>query len=218
VTPVEPKVKNTIVFVDGQNLYGAAKDAFGYNYPNYDIKRLSEKICTNRGWSLTGIYFYTGIPNSQDDAFWHNFWSKKLSYMGRLGIKIFSRSLRYHNKDFMCPSCNKTYTSLVGHEKGVDVRIALDVIRLAHEKKYDVGVIFSQDQDLSEVADEVRRISIEQNRWIKLASAFPKSPTSKNTKGINNTEWIQIDKKMYDTCIDPNDYRNPASNKPLRPK
>lgn len=207
MTPVEPKIKNAIVFVDGQNLYRAAKDAFGYNYPNYDIKRLSEKICSSRGWSLTGIYFYTGIPDSQDNAFWHNFWSRKLSYMGRVGIKLFSRPLRYHNKDFTCPSCNKNHTSLVGHEKGVDVRIALDVIRLAHEKKYDVAVILSQDQDLSEVADEVRRISIEQNHWIKVASVFPKSPTSKNTKGINNTEWIQIDKKTYDACIDPNDYR-----------
>lgn len=207
MTPVEPKAKNTIVFVDGQNLYRTAKDAFGYNYPNYNIKLLSEKVCSSQGWNLTGIYFYTGVPDPQDNTFWHNFWSKKLSYMGRLGIKLFSRSLRYHNEDFTCPSCNKIYTSLVGHEKGVDVRIALDVIRLAHEKKYDVAVIFSQDQDLSELAGEVRRISIEQNRWIKLASAFPISPTSKNTKGINKTEWVKIDKKTYDVCIDPNDYR-----------
>jgi len=207
MSPVEPNIKNTIVFVDGQNLYRAVKDAFGYNYPNYNIKLLSEKVCSTQGWNLTSIYFYTGMPDVQDDAFWHNFWSKKLSYMGRMGVKLFSRPLRYHNEDFTCPACNKIYTSLVGHEKGVDVRIALDVIRLAHERKYDVAVILSQDQDLSELADEVRRISIEQNRWIKVASAFPISPTSKNTKGINKTEWIKIDKKTYDSCIDPNDYR-----------
>ena len=203
----EPAIKRTVVFIDGQNLYRSAKEAFGYFFPNYDVKLLSEKICSSQGWHLTGIYFYTGIPDSQDNAFWHNFWSKKLSYMGRLGIKIFSRSLRYHNQDFTCLSCNKIHTSLVGHEKGVDVRITLDVIRLAHEKKYDIAVILSQDQDLSEVADEVRRISIEQNRWIKVASAFPISPTSKNTKGINKTDWIMIDRQIYDSCIDPNDYR-----------
>ena len=200
MTSVELKVKTAFVFVDGQNLYRAAKDAFGYNYPNYNVKLLSEKICSSQGWNLGEIYFYTGIPDSQDDIFWHNFWSKKLSYMGRLGIKLFSRSLRYHNKNFICPSCNKNYSSLVGHEKGVDVRIALDVIRLAHEKKYEVAIILSQDQDLIEVADEVRRISIEQDRWIKVASAFPKSPTSRNGKGINNTEWIKIDKKCFRRC------------------
>ncbi len=40
-------VKNAAIFVDGQNLYRAAKDAFGYHYPNYDIKLLSEWVCSS---------------------------------------------------------------------------------------------------------------------------------------------------------------------------
>jgi uncharacterized LabA/DUF88 family protein len=44
------------------------------------------------------------------------------------------------------------FTFVAGEEKGVDVRIALDVIRLAHRAEYDVALLFSQDQDLSEVA------------------------------------------------------------------
>jgi uncharacterized LabA/DUF88 family protein len=39
---------------------------------------------------------------------------------------------------------------LVGEEKGMDVRLAVDVVRMAREKLYDVALIFSQDQDLSE--------------------------------------------------------------------
>lgn len=202
----EPSAKRTIVFVDGQNLFYAVREAFGCHYPNYDIKALSESICSSKGWDLSGMYFYTGVPHPQDNSFWHNFWSKKLSYMGRSKIKIFSRELRYHNKDWRCPSCGKTHTSLVGHEKGVDVRIALDIIRFAHDRLYDVAVIFSQDQDLSEVVDEVVRISKEQSRWIKVASAFPVSPTYKN-RGINKTDWIKIDKQTYDLCLDQNDYR-----------
>jgi uncharacterized LabA/DUF88 family protein len=41
---------------------------------------------------------------------------------------------------------------LTGEEKGIDVRIALDVIAEAHRRAYDVALILSQDQDLSEVA------------------------------------------------------------------
>jgi uncharacterized LabA/DUF88 family protein len=66
-----------------------------------------------------------------------------------------------------------TQTLLSGEEKGVDVRIALDVIRLAHQREYDVALIFSQDQDLSEVAEEIWVIAREQDRWIKVACAFP---------------------------------------------
>ena len=98
-------------------------------------------------------------------------------------------------------------TVLVGQEKGIDIRIALDVVRMVRQNKLDVALIFSQDQDLSEVVDEVRQISIQQNRWIKVACALPVSPTSINKRGINGTEWIPIDRKTYDSCLDKNDYR-----------
>lgn len=202
----EPAIKRSIIFIDGQNLYRSAKESFGYFYPNYDIKLLSESVCTRQGWNVNEIRFYTGVPDLQDDSFWHNFWNKKLTIMGQRGIKIFSRSLRYRNQTVKLTD-GSAYTFLVGQEKGIDVRIAIDIIRLAHEKAYDIALILSQDQDLSEVADEVRRIAIEQNRWIKMASAFPISPTSRNKRGINKTDWIQIDREIYDSCLDLNDYR-----------
>jgi uncharacterized LabA/DUF88 family protein len=73
--------------------------------------------------------------------------------MGTRGIKTFSRHLKYRNQTVMLPGGAST-TVLVGQEKGIDVRIALDVVRHARENKFDVAVIFSQDQDLSEVAAE----------------------------------------------------------------
>lgn len=92
-------------------------------------------------------------------------------------------------------------------EKGVDVRLALDVVRLAHGQEYDIALIFSQDQDLSEVADEIRVVAQEQGRWIKAASAFPVSPVVPKPRGINRTDWIKIDRATYDACLDTRDYR-----------
>jgi len=57
------------------------------------------------------------------------------------------------------------------------------------------------------VADEVRSISIDQDRWIKVSCAYPVSPTYKNNRGINKTDWIQMERGLYDACIDPRDYR-----------
>ena len=206
MSPIEPKLKRATVFIDGQNLHYAVKSAFGYSYPNYDVQLLSEEICSNQGWKLEQIKFYTGIPDVNDDVFWHNFWTRKLAVMGQKGVVIFTRKLRYRNQTVKLPN-GKTHTFLVGQEKGVDVRIALDIIRLARENTCDVFLVLSQDQDLSEVADEVRIISQEQKRWIKMASAFPVSPTAKNTRGINKTDWVKIDRRMYDSCVDSNDYR-----------
>lgn len=204
--PAEPGVKRAVAFVDGQNLFYAAKKAFGYRFPNYSPKALAERISASRGWTLSQTFFYTGIPDATDNPFWNHFWTAKLAVMGTRGIRTFSRSLRYRNQTVHLPGGGST-TILVGEEKGVDVRLALDVVRMARENHYDVALIFSQDQDLSEAADEVKAISAQQGRWIKVACAFPVSPTAENLRGINGTEWITIDRATYDACLDPNDYR-----------
>jgi uncharacterized LabA/DUF88 family protein len=203
--PPEPTTKRVVTFLDGQNLFHAVRESFGYTYPNFDVPALSAAICTASGWSLKEARFYTGVPDSIDDPKWNHFWSHKLAAMGRKGVRVFSRSLRYRNRTVKLPSGN-THTFLVGEEKGIDVRLALDVIRMAHRQEFDVAVIFSQDQDLSEVAAEIRAIAHEQNRWIKIASAFPYSPTTRNRRGIDKTDWIKIDRATYDACLDKRDY------------
>jgi uncharacterized LabA/DUF88 family protein len=205
--PPEPPVKRAVVFVDGQNLFHAAREAFGYIYPNYDVLVLARNISEARGWTLAQARFYTGIPDPSDNAFWNAFWSAKLAVMGRQGVRVFSRTLRYRNKTVRLPD-GTTHTFLTGEEKGIDVRIALDVIRLAHRREYDVAVVLSQDQDLLEVAEEIRAIAREQDRWIKVACAFPSSPTSRNRRGIEKTDWIKIDRATYAACLDRRDYRS----------
>ncbi len=205
--PAEPADKRTIAFIDGQNLYHAAREAFGHSYPNYDALALATAVCAAQGWRLVETRFYTGVPDAADNAFWNTFWAGKLAVMGRQGVHVFSRSLRYRNKTVALPGGSQ-HTFLVGEEKGIDVRLALDVIRLGHRRDYDVALIFSQDQDLSEVADEVRVIAREQGRWIKIASAFPNSPAARNRRGINKTDWLRIDRGMYDACLDRRDYRS----------
>lgn len=204
--PPEPATKRTVAFMDGQNLFYAAREAFGHSYPSYDPSKLARQVCQDQGWQLVQTRFYTGVPDAAVRPAWYHFWNAKLSAMARRGVWTFQRTLRYRNQTIALPEGGST-TVLVGREKGVDVRIALDVVRLALNNEYDVALIFSQDQDLSEAADDVKLISMQQERWIKRACAFPVSPTSRNRRGINDTDWIGIDRETYDACIDPNDYR-----------
>ena len=163
-------------------------------------------MCRAHGWELAQVRFYTGIPDQADNAEWHEYWTMKLSLMGRLGVHVFAPPLRYRNRAFTLPD-GTTHTFLVGEEKGVDVRLALDIVRMAHHQEYDVALVFRQDQDLSEVAEEVRTIAREQERWIKITCAFPMSPTTRNRRGINKTDWIPIDRATYEACLDRRDYR-----------
>lgn len=210
--PAEPAAKHTVAFFDGQNLFHAARGAFGYSWPNYNPVALARSVCADKGWHLIAVRFYTGIPDAADNAFWHHFWTHKLAMLGRQNVHVYSRSLRYRNKRVRLPD-GTAHTFLTGEEKGVDVRIALDVIRMAHRRAYDVALVFSQDQDLSEAAKEIREIAYEQNRWIKVASAFPVSPAAGNRRGINGTDWIPMRRGTYDTCLDPRDYRPKGSRR-----
>jgi len=192
---IEPTVKRVVAFFDGQNLYHCAKNCFGYTYPNYDVLKLAQAACQQSftGCSLAEVRFYTGVVPRAEDRFWHDFWHAKLRAMGQQGIYTFTRPTRN------------------GKEKGIDVRIALDVIRMAHRNQYDIAIVFSQDQDLSEAASEIRTIAAEQRRWIKIACAFPCAGHT-NNRGINSTDLIRLTKASYDQCLDPRDYR-PKSNR-----
>lgn len=208
--PLEPVDKRAVAFFDGQNLFHAARAAFGYTWPNYDPRSLAAAVCDGRDWHLVQTRFYTGVPDAADNAFWNHFWVHKLAMLGRHGLHIYSRPLHYRNRHVRL-SDGREYTFLTGEEKGIDVRIALDITSMAHRRDYDVALLFSQDQDLSEAADEIRRIAREQDRWIKIASAFPVSPASANHRGVNRTDWIAVDRATYDACLDPRDYRPKAS-------
>lgn len=208
--PAEPAIKRAVAFFDGQNLFHAVKRAFGYTFPNYDPRLLAERICADKGWTLTGVCFYTGVPSAQDNAFWNHFWNAKLAVLGTRNVVPFSRPLRYRNETIQLPDGTQ-HTSLVGHEKGIDVRIALDIVRQAIDGTYDVALLFSQDQDLSEVVDEVKLIAQQESRWIRVACAFPESPASGKRRGVNGADWIRIDRALYDTCLDPGDYRPKTS-------
>jgi hypothetical protein len=152
------------------------------------------------------VRFYTGVPDVGDNSFWNHFWIAKGAQMGREGVIVYTRQLMYRNKEVTLPDGSK-FAFLHGDEKGIDLRIALDVMKLAHSRIYDVALVFCRDQDFSELADEIRAISIGQNRWIKMASAYPFSPVVRQFRGVNGTDWIRITRDVYDACLDPRDYR-----------
>jgi uncharacterized LabA/DUF88 family protein len=190
--PAEPAIKRAIAFVDGQNLFHNSRNAFGYTYPNYDVQKLAQAVCTGKGWTLQRVQFYTGVPSVTDNAFWHGFWANKLAMMGRRGVVVYSRPLVYRNKTLQVPGFGN-HTFLSGEEKGIDVRLALDALDASHRNEFDVALIFSQDQDLSELGSLIRLVAGLQNRWIKIASAFPDSPIAANRRGINRTDCCPIE-------------------------
>ena len=81
------------------------------------------------------------------------------------------------------------------------------LVSLARKKQFDIALIFSQDQDLQEVVQEIWDIAKEQDRWMKVACAFPSGQQASSNRGIDKTEWCRMEKAFYDQYLDPRDYR-----------
>jgi uncharacterized LabA/DUF88 family protein len=196
----EPLKKRVVSFFDCQNLFKSASALWNYSFPNFDPLKLSRFITSkyrSQGWYLTGMRLYTGIHDAKINPIWHDFWMKKLIFVKSIypQVFVFTSPLRYDKNG-------------VAREKGIDVRIALDLIRLARKNEFDVAMLFSQDNDFSEAANEIRSISKEYDRWIKIVSVFPCNQSSIHTKGVRQTDWLPVSRSEYDSCIDPVDYRN----------
>lgn len=199
-------LKNAIAFIDGQNLFRHAKEAFGHYHPNYNPVALHKAVCAANGWRPTIVRFYTGVPDMKRDPEWAGYWNNRVLAMKRAGIVVTTRQLKYREKTGFNAN-GDAETLIVAQEKGIDIRIALDVVSLSLRKQFDVGVIYSQDQDLNEIVEEVKNISLLQNRHIKLACAFPTGPSASYDRGIDKIDWFGMDQSFYDACLDPRDYR-----------
>lgn len=236
VGETQPKLKRAYAFCDGQNLFHAAQRAFARVYPDYHPVALADMICRRNDWDCLQINFYTGVPSKEDSLYWHNFWAAKRRFMSRdLRVKTFMRDTKYRSVEYsFTDGSDRMYfpdgtpvpegTKLLlpngktapadfyviqGTEKGIDVRIAVDLVCQTFSNSFDVGIIFSQDQDLAEATRAVKAIGRSQNRRIDLYSAFPFADSIDNKTPIGDTIAIKINQADYESCLDPSKYRLP---------
>ena len=192
-------MRNTIVFFDGQHLYRSAKDAWRplpavghspYSYPSYDVVKLAEALTLKDPQRrLKQIRFYTGVPDSNINEHWHKFWTKKLRYLKSQGVVVY-----------------KGRINMAGQEKGVDVKIAIDLVQLTYNQEYDIAIIVSQDWDFGSAVFLSKEIARNQGRQLVFESHFPVGPGTDCIRGVPGTNWFHIDQTTYDACFDPRDY------------
>ena len=177
------------------------------SHPNFDPVKLSEWIAARKFLAVEKIKLYTGVPSLEMDRHWHEFWDQKNAVLVRnKKVKIYTRETRVRKTRIRLDN-GEYHEVTIQVEKGIDVRIAIDIVRDALDKRSENIVIFSQDQDLSEAVSEVFKIAKIQGRDIKIYSVFPVIlKTPKINGGINRTEWVQINESDYNQCIDKRRY------------
>ena len=137
----EPPIRPAVAFVDGQNLFHATREAFGYTYPNYDVAALAKQCARGRAGDWWGSASTPGSPMSATTPGGIPSGPASSRPWGGAAWSSTAGHSDTATAGCICPTARNT-PLLTGEEKGIDVRIAL-----AHRREYDVAPVFSQDQD-----------------------------------------------------------------------
>jgi uncharacterized LabA/DUF88 family protein len=145
--------ERVMVFVDGGNLYAGVKLGL-HLQKSVDIDSLIKKLTSGR--SLVRAYYYTTPsphPNSSQGKA-HQRFLDKLGWIENLQLRR-GRVVPRRNV-VECPKCGKAFDYNVYMQKGIDTRIAVDMVTLAVRDAYDTAILVSGDSDLAEAVNYIR--------------------------------------------------------------
>ena len=139
-----------ILFIDAQNMYEGARETFFddtvfHALGQFSPVKLGQLISKRKPFgqeaedrTLTGVRVYSGRPNPSKDSKTYGAHRRQVAAWEKQGVTVKTRALKYH---YDWPKSKAS-------EKGVDVALAVDLVVMAVEGEYDIGVVASTDTDL----------------------------------------------------------------------
>jgi uncharacterized LabA/DUF88 family protein len=169
-----PIVKSWMLFIDGGYLRKGFIDSLGHDNINY--QKLERFIRDGSVPQLlpyrlqlypVRVYYYDAIADAQTHPTEHKEESKYFEKLRK--TMSFEVKLGRH---IITPKRNE--------QKGVDVRIAIDMVTKAYQNHYDIATLFAGDDDFVDIVNTVKDIagkqvvgaSFEWNLSPKLAEVF----------------------------------------------
>lgn len=139
------KKERVALYIDGSNLYFKLKEIHIKNLLYFQYGKFAQFL-KNEKRALVASRYYIGAIKTKDEK------SRK---MQEDQVRLFS----YLQSDACHFSVQRGYLMQndgVFHEKGVDVKIAVDMLVGAYENIYDTAILVSSDTDLIPVIKKVK--------------------------------------------------------------
>ena len=130
------KQKSVAIYIDGSNLYHKLKDLKIKNTTGFNYKGFSDYLARKR--EVISYRYYVGVVRVKKG-------DSKAAQMRVNQQKLFN-NLR--DQKFCIKQGYLMENDGKFHEKGVDVKLATDMLIGAYEDMYDVAILISSDTDL----------------------------------------------------------------------
>lgn len=179
-------MRRAFVFIDGNNFYFRLKDlASGikekHSLLDFDYQGFAKNLVSAENLALDVRYYIGAIKRQKRNEKSEKMYADQQKLIAKLQQKkiavILGHLIQHPDKSF--------------HEKGVDVRIAVEMIRFAREDKYDTAFLLSSDTDLVPAVEEVQSLG---KKVVYVGTA--KSQSFGLTKQANDTILLRPENIM----------------------
>jgi len=171
-----------VVFVDYQNARMRLRESFydpttaPFTRGQFHPRKLAEVLVAvdAPARELKQVRVYRGFPSNKHDPTGYGACRRQIASWNLVpDIEIITRPLRYPRNYGTVPRS----VSGPPEEKGIDVKLAIDVVTLAIRNEYDVGIIVSEDTDLRPALEAV--LDLDVNAICEVASWDPPLQTAR---------------------------------------
>ena len=204
-------MKKAILFVDANNWYHNLKN--WYKPSHIDINKVSELISENKNLKISEIRWYISMPDIKENpqvykmqrAFLGNLQKKGIKIITRKLQKLSTKELKYKRQGLLnswdlCDVCKpiveSSFFDILDYnqkEKGIDVWIAIDMVREALNDNIDCAILVSGDADfvpafrlIQETGKDVLSVSVPKGYSNELRQKFP---------------YLILDKEKLNKCL-----------------
>lgn len=160
--PAEPaapalryKPSDVIAFVDLQNLHYFLKENCRVAATQVHIPDLLRAFGAQHGMPLTELQIFTGIHDPRREPQRYESMSKRLRWLSRCGAKVTALPLSYYT--------DRETLVVRAQEKGVDVRIAREILRAVNDGLRQ-AIVISQDKDIAQAVLVAGEMAAERGR------------------------------------------------------
>lgn len=195
--PIPPPTERVMVFIDGSNMFWAAR-ARGF-YIDY-VKLTNLLVGTNRRLVRPYYYCAIGVPPTRNQISFHD----KLKYSG---FTVITKPLKRrvskarllavfdpNNQQWNEKQVRELVKVEKDEEKGVDVALVTDMLSMAYKNAYDTAILVGGDEDYLSTLKDIKLVP----KRVEIA-AFSDTDTNKPPRWITtiSREMKMIADRFY---------------------
>ena len=204
------------IFIDGGNFYHLVLKKLSLHELDFDFEAFALFLANERNISEMGKRFYVGtVREKEGDARSVEAMSRQNSLftiMRNTKWEIKTSKLKTRIEEIIIDSRVAEYKKInkLGirkitiermREKGIDVKLATDLIVGAVDNKYDTAIIVSSDSDLIPAIDWVRHRGRKKVEYIGFSIPDPNNPKNNTTPLLSMISRTNIQRTLVESDI-----------------